>query len=61
MSDLDRYDVEYMIRDAITAARSEWEQRDRDVKHELREELDDLSRELRERVSAALIEGRSEV
>ena len=61
---MDYYDVQAMIRDARSEIRGEIDAAARNACRELRNEMDDLSRELRElreRVSAALIEGRTEV
>ena len=60
-NEVDYYDVQAMIRDARSEIRGEIDNAVRAACRELRNEMDDLSRELRERISAALIEGRTEV
>lgn len=47
MSDLDHYDVEAMIRDAITRARAEWEADVRNLRDEVNDDLAEVRSDLR--------------
>jgi hypothetical protein len=58
MSEVDYYDVQNMVSNAVTDARSEWEDRIRNLRYELLEEIRELRNEVRslERVLASRTE-----